>query len=144
MKVQLKFKNKVYENYLIDDNGVIYDLNGNIQETYQNQGRPHFKGNSIHSLVIHSFIGYKENMHVHHLNGNKFDNRLENLVYLTPSEHNKLHHIGKAHSLEACIKMSDSRKGKIWVHNGELNKRVYPDQIPEGFVKGRLINRISN
>lgn len=28
---------------------------------------------------------------VHHLNEDKQDNRLENLVILTPSEHNKVH-----------------------------------------------------
>lgn len=31
MKVQLKFKNQAIEGYLVDENGVIYDLNENIQ-----------------------------------------------------------------------------------------------------------------
>lgn len=43
MKVQLTFKNKVYDNYQIDENGVIYDLEGNEQPTYIKQGRPTFK-----------------------------------------------------------------------------------------------------
>ena len=30
-------------------------------------------------------------------------------------------------------------KGKVWINNGEKNKRILPDQpLPEGWVKGRL------
>lgn len=33
-----------------------------------------------------------DNMHVHHVNGNPTDNRLENLVALTPAEHRDAHY----------------------------------------------------
>lgn len=152
MKVQLKFKNKVYENYLIDENGVIYDLNGNIQETYQNQGRPIFKKVAVHRYVMHSFNGYREGMDIHHLNGDKFDNRLCNLVYLSSSEHISLHRSGKTSPMkgkppwnkgqkmseETTKRMSTARKGRICVNNGVINKMVYPNEIPEGFVRGVL------
>lgn len=45
----------------------------------------------------HIFIWEKENgpvpkgMHIHHINHNRLDNRLENLKMLTSSEHHKLH-----------------------------------------------------
>lgn len=154
MKVQLKLKNEVFPNYLIDENGIIYDINGSIQKTYIHKGRPCFKNIPVHRYVVHSFIGYKEKMEIHHLNEDKFDNRLENLVYLTKAEHTKVHHIGKPRSLETRIKMSESqkgrkisdlhkkklsesKKGRIWVNNCSINKMVYSNEIPEGFVKGR-------
>lgn len=43
MKTKLKFKDKIYQDYFIDENGVIYDLEGNEQPTYIKQGRPTFK-----------------------------------------------------------------------------------------------------
>ena len=169
MKVQLKLKNKVYENYLIDENGIIYDLNGNIQQTYQNQGRDFFKSGKVYELVMHSFIGYKEDMDIHHINKNKNDNRLCNLIYLSHSEHARLHfgehgpNKGKKFSKEWREKLSESHKGykmpqaerdkrkgiapankgQIWVNNGIINKMVCPDQIPEGFSKGMLRKTIN-
>lgn len=46
--------------------------------------------------------------------------------------------IGKTHSEESKQKMSNIIKNLIWVNNGIINKRVPSDNIPEGFVKGRL------
>lgn len=150
MKVQLKFKNKVYENYLIDENGIIYDLNNIPQKTSIHQGRPEFKKIAIHRLVMYSFIGYREGMDIHHLNEDKFDNRLENLIYLTRSEHisyhaanrneetkNKLRKANLGKKNPMCGK-TPANKGQIWVNNGTVNKYVNPDQIPEGFVRGLL------
>ena len=91
MKTQLKFKDSIIPGYFIDENGTIYDSENNIQEAYINGGYPHFKRRGIHQLVIHSFIGYKKRFDIHHLNEDKFDNRLENLVYLTRAEHRRLH-----------------------------------------------------
>ena len=34
-------------------------------------------------------------------------------------------------------------KGKIWITNGEVNKMINPDEIPEGWYRGR-VNVISN
>jgi hypothetical protein len=45
---------------------------------------------------------------------------------------------GKTLSKESKQKISESRNGKIIVNNGIIAKLVYPDNIPEGFVKGRL------
>jgi hypothetical protein len=45
---------------------------------------------------------------------------------------------GRTHSEESKLKISNSRSGKIIVNNGVIAKLVYPDNIPEGFIKGRL------
>lgn len=47
----------------------------------------------VHVLVAEAFIGPKpEGMQVNHRNGNKADNRAENLEYLTPSENTRHAH----------------------------------------------------
>ncbi len=49
-----------------------------------------------HRLLMEAHIGRKLNHdeHVHHINGNKQDNRLENLEILTKPEHVRLHNKG--------------------------------------------------
>lgn len=66
-------------------------------------------------------IGY----HIHHLNQIKTDNRLQNLVYLTHSEHSKLHNIGnkyclgKKHTDQAKAKIRAAKKGKTGYWKGK-------------------------
>ena len=52
--------------------------------------RTAFKKTFVHRLILFSSPGFscKEGYVIHHKNGDHFDNRLQNLEYLTPSEHN--------------------------------------------------------
>jgi len=46
-----------------------------------------------HRLVMEKYLGHilLPDEAIHHINGNKIDNRLENLMILTNQEHSKLH-----------------------------------------------------
>ena len=83
------------------------------------------------------------------------------LIFLTPLEHNRLHHLGKHHSAETrkkisgalngenhpmfgkhhsaetLQKMSEANKGKHWYNNGV--KCIKTETCPEGFVLGRIV-----
>ena len=178
----IRFRNSILENYSIDSiTAVITNSKGEVQETKIRDGRPYFKSMAIHKIQAHTHLGYKKGFDIHHLDENKMNNSLENLVYLTKSEHAKIHGkniseerkrkiseakkgekhplYGKQLSEETKKKLSDSLKGhkvsdetirkmseaskgknkdKIWVNNGVISKRVKPEEIPEGFVRGRL------
>lgn len=43
----------------------------------------------VHRLVMWAFVGEQGQLWVNHINGNKADNRLENLEYLTPGQNTK-------------------------------------------------------
>lgn len=71
-----------------------------------------------HRLVMENHIGrpLRKSEQVHHINGNKLDNRIENLVILSPSEHSKLH--AKQHPAKVGDCTSCERSGKRLTKNG--------------------------
>ena len=165
----IKYKDIILENYSIDPiTAIITNSKGEIQKTHILNGRPYFKGMLIHEIQVHTKYGYKKGFDVHHIDENKMNNSIENLMYLTHSEHAKIHgkklseetrrkmreshkgenhHMfGKHHTEETRRKMRESHKGKntwtknlIWINNGIENRFIpLDDDIPEGFSRGRL------
>lgn len=112
----IKFRDKILENYSIDpETAVITNSKGEIQETSIRKGRPCFHCMEIHKIQVHTKYGYKPGYDVHHLDENKMNNSLSNLVYLTHSEHSKIHSKGKFKgktlSEEHKQKLSEAKKG---------------------------------
>ena len=108
----IRFRDTILEDYFIDPvTAIITNSKGEIQKTKINEcGRPCFHCMEIHRIQVHTHLGYKLGMDIHHLDENKLNNSLSNLIYLTRSEHSKIH--GENLSEETIRKMSDSQKGK--------------------------------
>ena len=163
----IRYKDTILEDYFIDPvTAIITNDKGEIQETYILNGRPYFKRHWIHEWQVHTHYGWKQGYDIHHIDENKMNNSLSNLVYLTHSEHAKIHNkIGKKLSEETKRKISTAAKGRIfsedtkrkmsearkgkkhplfgtkfkWINDGIQNRRCPLDEdIPEGFVRGRL------
>lgn len=79
---------------------------------------------SEHRLIMEKHLGryLKQDEVVHHINGNKADNRLENLRVMTRSDHISLHHKGKSNSKVEVSCHSCGKKFLAWpsqvVRNG--------------------------
>ena len=67
-----------------------------------------------HRAVIEELLDIKlnKNQVVHHINGNKKDNRPENLQVMDWREHSRLHASRMAQTPEKRRKISEARKGK--------------------------------
>ena len=85
--------------------------NGYLQLTIKN------KTIKVHRLVIEAFKG-KSDLTVDHINGNKHDNRLCNLQYVTTEENTRLHW-----ERNKLAKLIDN-KNKLLIKLNEINKEI--------------------
>ena len=72
------------------------------------------KSRAVHILLAEQLLGrpLKENEVVHHINGDKRDNRLENLQVMDRAEHAALHQAGGKASPEKLRKLHEAKKGR--------------------------------
>ncbi|MEK6881049.1 MAG: HNH endonuclease [Nanoarchaeota archaeon] len=87
------------------------NINGYIQE---------------HRLIIEQYLCryLNKDEHIHHINGIKTDNRIENLQIINNSNHIKLHHSEKEYGLMKNFK-NVNWKGGIYINNQKEYHKKY-------------------
>ena len=161
----IRYKDIILENYSIDPvTAIITNSKGEIQKTsIHKNGYAYFKNMYIHKIQVHTNLAYKRGFDIHHIDANKLNNSLSNLIYLTRSEHTKIHSenmpeetkrkisktlIGRHLPEDVKKKLSEAHSGTNnymygkrykFINNGVENRYIpFDEDIPEGFVKGML------
>lgn len=92
--------------------GAPYEPRNNRLDGYRNVGRQRL----LHRMIAFCWLQNPTNAkHVHHKNGNKVDNRADNLEWVMPKEH-MAHHptVVYKRTPESIAKFIASRTGKKW------------------------------
>jgi len=98
------------------------------------------KPKRVHRLVFETFIGeITEGFNVHHIDGYKENNNLDNFKLMSESEHRSLHMKGKHHSIESKNKISESMKGKN--HTEETKIKMSEKKIGEKHPNFKMTNQ---
>lgn len=86
------------------------------------------KGRRIHVVIMEEYIGRKlmPDECVHHINGDKTDNRIENLVLMKIGEHSALHNLTNKGSRKLVSPGEDSPSAKLtWEQVCRIRSRPY-------------------
>lgn len=118
----IRYRNEIFEDYFIDpETAIITDKNGVIQQlSLYKDGWLRFKRMAVHKIQMHTNYGYDKDKDIHHKDGNKTNNSLDNLIYLTRKEHMSIHKkgnknfLGKTHNAESILKTSMAKWKRIY------------------------------
>ena len=82
-------------------------------------------GGMLHRVIWECLIGeIPKGFSIHHINGNRKDNRIENLEMVHKSTHATYHNTGRVYSAETCEKLSSSIT-KAWAgYSDEKRERI--------------------
>jgi len=69
--------------------------------------------------------------YAHHINGNKLDDRPENLEVVTPKLHSTIHNSGRHPSEETRKKLSEASKGRPGPWTGKHRSPEYKQKLSE-------------
>ncbi len=116
-----------FPNYIITKNGKIYNINSNyylktninrdkyeIVSLFYNKKKKSFL---VHRLVAELYLDKPESMEelqVNHLDGNRSNNKVENLQWVTPKEHSRYtFDFGKKKQMKKTVLMIDPKSNDI-------------------------------
>lgn len=77
-----------------------------------------------HRLVVSRALGraLRDDEHVHHRNGDKTDNRPDNLALVSPGTHQGFHHVGAKRTAATCRRISAAHEA-LWDEKGRRHKQ---------------------
>lgn len=96
----------------------------------------------LHRLIFEECNGLiPKGYDIHHIDGNKLNNNIENLEMLPHEEHMALHSIGRTRSIETRKKISKANKGRLI---GKNNPMYHKTHTEEAVLKIKKANWLSN